>query len=241
MSGKYRLDAVCFDAAGTLFRLRGSVGEIYGNWAQRFGFQGGKEQQVQKKLETAFLRALKNHPAMNFPGAMPDLVKELERQWWRSLVRKTFAQVGYFTRLDDFFEVVYEFFSTADAWQLEPGAIEVLGQLQQTDKKLAIISNFDSRLGILLEDLGIRSYFHQVIVSSLAPAAKPNPLIFHYALKKLGCEAEHAIHIGDNEEEDFKAAQAAKLSAILYDPGCCKTGLIGDRIGSLLELTSILS
>ena len=127
MPEKYRLNTVCFDAVGTLFRLRGSVGEIYGNWAQKFGFQGGEKQQVQKKLETAFLRVLKNQPAMTFPGVMPDLVKELERQWWRDLVKKTFTQVGYFTRADDFFEAVYEFFSTADAWQLEPGAVEVLG------------------------------------------------------------------------------------------------------------------
>ena len=50
---QHRVDTVFFDAAGTLFGVRGSVGEIYGRYAEQFGFHNGGDQSVQQQIEKA--------------------------------------------------------------------------------------------------------------------------------------------------------------------------------------------
>lgn len=235
------VEAICFDAVGTLFRVRGSVGQIYGEWAAKFGFRAGAKSLIQEEIQQVFLKVFLDQGPMAFPEAPRNSVQQLERQWWSKLVRKTFEQVGHFPRIEEFFEAIYEFFATSDAWDLEPGATETLSQLREAGKKLAVISNFDSRLCRVLEELNIGNYFDEVIVCSLAPASKPSPVIFHHALAELDCQPEKSVHVGDDLTEDFEAARSAGLSGILYDPeNRFEKQVTGHRIGKLLDLLLIL-
>ena len=235
------VEAICFDAVGTLFRVRGSVGQIYGEWAAKFGFCTGAESLIQEEIQQAFLKAFRDQKPMAFPGAPSNSVQQQERLWWKELVQKTFAQVGHFPRVEECFEAIYEFFATSAAWELEAGATETLLQLREAGKKLAVISNFDSRLCRLMEELEIRNYFDEVIVSSLAPDSKPSPLIFDHALAELGCHAEKSVHVGNDLTEDFEAARSAGLLGILYDPeDRFGKQVAGPRIRKLLDLLLIL-
>lgn len=233
-------EAVCFDAVGTLFQVRSSVGQIYGEWAAKYGFHSGTKLPVQNKIQKAFLEVFRDHGPMVFLEKQNKSIQELERQWWRNLVRKTFAQVGEFPRIEEFFEAIYEFFSTSGAWELEPGATETLFRLQKAGKQLAVISNFDSRLCKLLEELDIRQYFDVVIVSSLAQVSKPNPLIFRSALGAMGCHPERVVHVGDDLKEDFEGACSAGLRGVLYDPkDRFREQIQGLRIKKLLDVLLI--
>jgi len=69
------IKAVFFDAAGTLFGVNGSVGEIYALLAR----EHGKEISV-ADLEAGFRRCFANAPAMAFPGAPPEQLPTLEKQ-----------------------------------------------------------------------------------------------------------------------------------------------------------------
>ena len=78
-----------------------------------------------------------------------------------------------------------------------------------------MISNFDTRLYQVLDELALTSYFSSITLSSEAGAAKPDSLIFATALQKHGCEASQAWHVGDSKTEDLEGANAAGLHGIL--------------------------
>jgi putative hydrolase of the HAD superfamily len=96
-------------------------------------------------------------------------------------------------------------------WELYPEVIGVLEQLRPRFE-LAIVSNFDGRLRVILERLGISKYFRHVFVSSEIGADKPDPEIFRRALKFLNLQPSGALHVGDDPERDWKAATDAGLS-----------------------------
>ena len=82
---------------------------------------------------------------------------------------------------------------------------------------LAVISNFDGRLRMILEQLGISKFFRHVFISSEIGADKPDPEIYQRALKFLDLPANQALHVGDDPERDWKAASAAGLSIVQLD------------------------
>jgi putative hydrolase of the HAD superfamily len=100
----------------------------------------------------------------------------MTKGWWRDLVGRVFDQVapslGKLDR-DNFFEVAYEHFAEAGVWELYPEVPEVLEQLRSRFQ-LAVISNFDGRLRLILQNLGISKYL--ITYSSLANSARTNPI-----------------------------------------------------------------
>src|SRR5207248_9221253 len=118
---------------------------------------------------------------------------------------------------DNFFEVAYEHFAEAGVWELYSEVVDVLEQLGPRFT-LAIVSNFDGRLRVILERLGISKYFHRVFVSSEIGAAKPDPEFFRRALKFLELPANHVLHVGDDPERDWRAAIDAGLSVFRLVP-----------------------
>ncbi len=99
---------------------------------------------------------------------------------------------------------------------------------------LGIISNWDDRLLPLLERLGLSKYFQAIIVSCDVGFAKPSPVIFEHAAKKMGFAPEMMLHVGDSFEHDVTGAKTAGLEALLLERGTggAETG----RIRSLQEL-----
>jgi len=233
------LSAVFFDAVGTLFHLRAPVGEIYLERARHFGFESS-DPGLAPKLTDAFRRALAAQRPLAFPNQPADLIPALEREWWKAVVNDTFASAERPHRFDAFFEDVYEMFRTAEGWRLDPDAGWVLNSLKNKRLKIGLITNYDSRVFDVLESLGIGTLFDEVIVSTLAGAAKPDPLIFQKACTALACLPAEAVHVGDEYEEDWQGARQAGLHAVLYDP----RGRHGDqnvpRICNLAELLDIL-
>jgi putative hydrolase of the HAD superfamily len=81
--------------------------------------------------------------------------------------------------------------------------------------ELGIISNFDSRIYPVLEELELRKFFQSITISSSVGAAKPEEKIFLTALAKHNCPPQKAWHIGDSLTEDYQGAIAAGLRAFL--------------------------
>jgi putative hydrolase of the HAD superfamily len=91
-----------------------------------------------------------------------------------------------------------------------PEAEEVLRTLQPK-YELAVVSSFDSRLRMILRQLGLLKYFRYVFVSSELGVDKPDPEIFRRALRLAGRDPSEVIHVGDDPERDWQAARAAEL------------------------------
>lgn len=205
------LRAIFFDAVGTLFHLNGTVGDHYAVVANELGLTLDAHQ-----LDDAFYSAWKKmlwRPAIAGPRENDD------KGWWHELVDLVFAQVApslsEFDR-DNFFEIAYEHFAEADVWELYPEVPGVLEQLQP-HFQLAVISNFDGRLRLILQHLGTSKFFTHIFISSEIGADKPDPEIFRRALKLIDLKPDEVLHVGDDPKRDWEAASAAGLSIFRLD------------------------
>ncbi len=210
-----RPQVIFFDAVGTLFGVRGSVGEVYGQLAQKHGVEVDP-----KQLNEAFYQQFKASPPCMFPEAKSTDIPRLEYRWWGAIASKTFRQVGVFDQFknfSEFFSEVYSHFATAEPWIVYRDTVLTLERLRKLDIPLGIISNFDSRIHPVLKALNLSDYFSSITISTEAGVAKPDARIFQIALKKHDCAAEMAWHIGDSAKEDYEAAKLAGLRGILVD------------------------
>jgi putative hydrolase of the HAD superfamily len=203
--------AILFDAAGTLFYLTKTVGDHYAYVGREVGLELDAQ-----KLDSAFHAAwqqMPRRPAIDGPR------KNDDKGWWRELVGHVVDQVAPSVNeldRDNFFEVAYEHFAEPGVWELYP---EVPGLLEELAPhfRLAVISNFDGRLRLILQHLGISNYFSYIFISSELGADKPDPEIFRRALKIMHLNADEVLHVGDDPDRDWKAAAAAGLLVFRLD------------------------
>lgn len=83
------------------------------------------------------------------------------RPFWRHIVALSTG-----SRDQALFEDIYEYYARGEAWTVSPGAIEALRRLRGAGMRTAIVSNFDSRLRRILDELGISGVFDAVAISA---------------------------------------------------------------------------
>ena len=206
---------IFFDAVGTLFGVKGSVGEVYRQIALEFDVE-----LAAASLERAFRASFKNASPLTFPGIAEENIPQQEFAWWRSLVLATITKVGgleKFADFDAFFARLYHHFAQAQPWYIYPDVIPTLKYWQAQKIPLGIISNFDTRLFQVLELLKLKQFFDSVTISSLSGSAKPDRQIFVTALAKHSSLARQAWHIGDSEQEDYQGAKAVGINSWWLD------------------------
>ena len=207
-----KFQAVLFDATGTLLETARPVGDVYAELAREPGVR-----LPAARLEDAFRRILAQAPPMLFPDAPQDQIAELERDWWRSVVRSTFLAAdgtARFRDFDRFFASLYAHYADPAAWRARPGAGEALRGLRACGVATGVVSNFDGRLPGILAGLGLAELLDVVMLPGEARAAKPQGRIFALALARLGAPPAAAVYIGDDRARDLAGARAAGLSAI---------------------------
>ena len=200
------IKAIFFDAAGTLIHLSKSVGYHYALTGERVGLLVDAA-----ASDRAFADSWKKMPAR---PAIEGPREDDDKGWWRALVNHVIDEVAPGIReldRDAFFEVAYSHFAETGVWELYPEVIEVLAQLRSRFD-LAVVSNFDGRLRVILEQLGVTQFFSHIFLSSELGADKPDPLIYERALKLSGLAPNETLHVGDDPVRDWQGAKAAGLS-----------------------------
>lgn len=204
---------IFLDGVGTLFGVKGSVGEVYSAIARSHGLEAEP-----KALQTAFFESFNAAPAMAFPGVERAVIPEKEFAWWKQVAQDTFQRVGLleqFHQFDAFFDELYRHFATAEPWVVYPDVPVALEAWQRQGIELGVISNFDSRLYHVLPALGLDRFFDSITISTDIGAAKPSTEIFTAALQKHSCPPERAWHIGDSQSQDYDGATDAGIYAVL--------------------------
>ena len=201
------------DAVGTLFGVRGSVGEQYAKIATDFNVRLDP-----RLINRAFYEVFQTAPRIAFPNLPQSDIPKAEYEWWRSLAEETFSQtfdLAKFLDFEGFFKSLYAYFATSEPWFIYEDTRLALNAWQQQGITLGVLSNFDSRIYAVMENLGLKDYFSSVTISTETGAAKPDPLIFEVALAKHQIEKspDLAWHIGDSFGEDYMGASAAGISA----------------------------
>ena len=205
------LKAIFFDAVGTLFYLPKGAGHHYalaGKWV-------GLDLQS-TDLDRAFVRAWKEMPSR---GAIDGPREDDDKGWWRELTGRVLDEISPQSSdldRDSFFEAAYGHFAEANVWELYPEVLSVLQTLNGRFE-LSVISNFDGRLRIVLERLGISRFFRHIFVSSELGADKPDPVIYQRAVKGIQMRPAEILHVGDDPDRDWKAATLAGLQVFKLD------------------------
>lgn len=238
------IDAVLLDAAGTLIRPREPVGATYAAVARRFGAAIDPQELLQ-----AFVRVFGDMPDLAFDWQSARDLERRERAWWRTLVGRVIDLVG--ARIDDFdgfFDTLYGHYARGAAWECFPDVLPVLDALRDPAEgradgrglKLAVVSNFDSRLPAVLADLGIADRLDLIVFSSMAGSAKPDPRIFRQALAALAVDPRRAVHVGDSPRADIAGAAAAAIRGLLLRRGEPPPAGSDTVLSSLAELPGLL-
>jgi putative hydrolase of the HAD superfamily len=203
------LQALFFDAAGTLIQPAEPVGQTYARFAQQHGIA-----LEPKGIMQAFRAAWKETPPPFHPIDQPSA--DDDRSWWRALVGTVFAHMLGTPlaedRLEDLFSELYQHYAQPQAWSVFDDVVPALSDLAQ-DHRLLVLSNFDRRLCRILAGHGLLRFFEHVILSSETGAAKPHPRMFQAALTACGCLPENSLHIGDDMNCDIAGAQSCGIHA----------------------------
>jgi putative hydrolase of the HAD superfamily len=224
---------IFFDAVGTLFWVRGNVGEIYQQFAAKVGVEVDAT-----ALNQAFMKSFRAAPRAAFPGASSRELPQLEYAWWKAIASDSFQQIDVLAELGDFetfFRPLYDYFALADPWVVYPEVYGVLESLRDQGFELGIVSNFDTRLYSVMEVLGLGQYFSSLTLSTETGAAKPSVEVFQAALAKHTCAPMDAIHVGDDWAEDYQGAIAAGLQGVWLN----RNGAEHSAEWEILDLTEL--
>ncbi|KAI0497456.1 hypothetical protein KFK09_020683 [Dendrobium nobile] len=215
--GEITHKALLVDAVGTLLVPSQPMAQIYRQFGEKYGVLFS-EDEILKRYRWAY-----------------------EQPWGRSRLRyvddgRPFWQfiVASSTGCSDsqYFEELYQYYTTDKAWHLcDPDAEKVFEAVREAGVKVAVVSNFDTRLRPLLRALKCDQWFDAVAVSAEVAAEKPNPTIFIRACELLGVKPEDAVHVGDDRRNDIWGARDAGCDAWLWGSDVHSFKEVAERIG----------
>ena len=131
-------------------------------------------------------------------------------------LKDTFDAMEMVVSDGDIDEIADEYIETLPKYnKLFEGAIEVLDYLKNKGYQMHMITNgFKEVQWKKCVNSEIDSYFQCFVTSESVGVQKPNPKVFHYAMKHAGAAPEESVMIGDNQEADIEGALNCKMKAI---------------------------
>ncbi|MFI5180212.1 MAG: HAD-IA family hydrolase [Thermoanaerobaculia bacterium] len=222
--------AVFFDAGQTLLDADPPIVAVYRDAFSAWGVAAPEEtvrNAVYETWQEVAARRARGEEGWSIGGG--------EAHFWRRFVAEVFERVGGGPLPDAMLSGLVRHFRQAAHWRVYPEVPGVLATLRAAGIKLLVVSNWDSSLPPLLEELGLTPYFDAILVSALVGASKPSRAIFDEAVRLAGVAHGESLHVGDSLHDDYHGAHDAGLSALLVDrSGRAPAGI--ESVSSLEEV-----
>lgn len=209
--------ALLVDAVGTLVVPSQPMAQIYKEIGEKYGVEYS-EAEILNRYRWAYGQPWGRSRLRYVDDGKP---------FWQYIVKSS-------TGCSDsqYFEELYHYYATDKAWHLcDPDAESVFKALRNSGVKLAVVSNFDTRLRPVLRALNCDHWFDAVAVSAEVAAEKPNPTIFLKACELLGVKPEEVVHVGDDRRNDIWGARDAGCDAWLWGSDVYSFKEVAQRIG----------
>ncbi len=95
------------------------------------------------------------------------------------------------------------------------GLYTTLDQLREQRIRLGMVTNGTVRTqAAKIEVLALAPYMTTVVISGALGVKKPDPAIFHHALRDMETEAQHTWFVGDHPVNDILGATACGLTSV---------------------------
>lgn len=203
------LQAIVYDAVGTLIHVKPSVAALYADVGRRFGSRLEADE-IRRRFSAAFARQERLDEDADWRTD-----ETRERQRWRDIV----ADV-----LDDAidpagcFETLFDVFGKVDSWACDPEAAEVVAKWHERGCRQALASNFDRRLRGIIDAMPSLRSLTPIVVSSEIGWRKPATQFFTHLAEALQLPPSTILYVGDDRDNDFDGARRAGMRALLLDP-----------------------
>lgn len=148
--------------------------------------------------------------------------------WWREVIRRTALGAGADEQalkesLHEIVPALMRRFSSKEGYKVFDDAIPTMLHLHSLGIRTAIVSNGDSRIRAVLQDLSFPKEVQPILLSEEEGVEKPSREIFIRALERvnaMGSEKaailpEHCLHVGDELKADYFGALNAGFRPLL--------------------------
>jgi putative hydrolase of the HAD superfamily len=223
------IKAIVYDAVGTLIHVQPALAAIYAEVGRRFGTRL-KADEIRRRFQVAFAR---QDQLDEEAGWRTSEAREIER--WRDIVAQVLDDVADRAAC---FAALFETFGQTRSWSCDPEAGELLANLHQRGCRQALASNFDRRLRGVIEPMPIARYLETLVISSEVGWRKPALEFFAHVAATLQLPPEVILFVGDDRDNDYRAARRAGMRALLLDPHKKNLDVESDRIERLDQVMS---
>ena len=134
----------------------------------------------------------------------------------------------------------YKAFSEPSNYGAYHDVRETMEELRGRGLRMGLISNFETWLEDLLEDLGLSGFLEVVVISGRESYEKPHPRIYELALERGQVDPGWTVHVGDSPISDYDGAREAGMRAVLLDRWGRFPDFPGERVKDLRELPGLL-
>lgn len=220
------LEAVTFDAMGTLVRLEAPAPRLRESLRERYGLDVPIDRcEAAMRAEMAHYRA--HCREASDPAALAAL--RLECAW-------VLAEV---LALGPGGPELLPALGDAIVYRMYPDALHALDRLQAAGLRVGVLSNWDVSIHDALRRLGILDRFAAVVVSAEIGAEKPERAAFEAAATAIGAVPHRILHVGDDPAQDVDGALAAGFWALLVQRDAAPAAR-RPRVATLAELPALL-
>ncbi|MEM6289813.1 MAG: HAD-IA family hydrolase [Myxococcota bacterium] len=191
--------AVWLDAAGTVLHPAASVASVYAAFARARGYAV-----TATVLKPRLYEAMAMHRGLR--AGDPSW-----RAYWRAVVRDA---VG--AQDEALLDALYDHYAQPSAWTIAPGAVDFITAAREAGSKVAMISNWDTRLRPMLASMGLLEAFDTVVVSGEEGVEKPAAVIFERTAGRLAVPPDHSLMVGDDPVSDVQGARSIGAFVIRF-------------------------
>jgi len=203
------VQAVFFDAVGTLIYPHPSAPAVYTEVGRRYGSKLD-EAAIADRFRAAFQR---EEEIDRSAGWRTSEEREIAR--WRNIVQDALQDAK---DTEARFDELYGHFGRPSSWRIDPDAARVLPELSNRGLMLGIASNYDHRLRTVAAGLPEFRHIEHFVISAEIGWRKPAALFFAEMCSRTRLDPSRILVVGDDRINDFEGARAAGMHALLVDP-----------------------
>jgi putative hydrolase of the HAD superfamily len=229
------IEIVFFDAGETLIHPMPSFPELFADVCAEHGLEVDFSH-----LRKATRRLMAGVEDRQRNGYTFSNEQRKSRRFWLDFYGSLVREMGYAQDDGALPQALYQTFSQPANYGAYHDVHETFEELEARGIRMGLISNFETWLRDLLDDLGLSAFLEVVVISGQEDYEKPHPRIYELALERGSVDPSRALHVGDSPVSDYDGAREAGMRAVLLDRWGRFPAFEGERVTDLRELPELL-